>query len=257
MPADPRPNLSATIAPLAAASEPLGVREALRWLSALGYRAAQLSATDPATRPRDLDQSARRDLAATLARHELACSGLDLFIPPAHFTAPEHAARAFDAAVLAIGLAADLGRVPVVLPLEADAPSDLVSALATEASRHGVRLLVPLSGGADADAPAFAAAPPFARLLDCAAALGAGAAPQTLAAGLGSQVGGIRLVDLWRSGMRGPICEPRESRLDALALRIALELGPSGVTPVVDARQWTDVREGIKSSIARWRGLAL
>ncbi|MFN9076181.1 MAG: hypothetical protein ACK5WX_02015, partial [bacterium] len=69
---DVRPNLAATIAPLAADASPLGVRDAIAWLSELGLRGAQLSAWAPATRARDLGARARRELGATRAGDDVA-----------------------------------------------------------------------------------------------------------------------------------------------------------------------------------------
>ncbi|MFM7135022.1 MAG: hypothetical protein ACKO0W_11970 [Planctomycetota bacterium] len=251
---DPRPAIAATISPLVSSGACADVRAALERLSRLGYRGAQLSASDPATRPRDLGASARRDLAAALARNELACSGVDLFIPPAHFADVAFVARAVDATIAAVGLAADLGRAPLVLPLPADASADVRSAIGSEASRRGVTVVVPLDG-ASPDEPSFADEPPYARGIDCAAVLAASGRPEAVVAALGGRLGGVRLVDLLRSGLRGPILEPRASRLDALALRIALEVAGFRGLPVVDARQWADPAEGIAASIERWREL--
>lgn len=265
---DTRPNLAATIAPLAAGDEALGVREALAWISSIGYRGAQLNAADPATRPRDLGPSARRDLAATLARQELCCAGIDLFVPSAHFLDPALQSRALDAVLSAIGLAADLGRAPVTAPLP-DEPrteraaaslSGLRQAIAAEAERVGVTVLlaapVPLGSGAPSPAPIEQ---PFRAFLDCAAVLAAGGSPEGEIVRLGSALGAVRVVDLLRSGLRGPILEPRESRLDALAVRMACEIAPAArdgrPIAIVDARQWTDPRGGIERSILRWRTL--
>lgn len=84
-------------------------RASLDLAVAIGFRAVQLDATAAGLRPRDLDRSARRDLAATLRRAELTCAGIDLLIPPQHFTDPTHADRAAEALFAAIDLAADLG----------------------------------------------------------------------------------------------------------------------------------------------------
>ncbi|MFM1869109.1 MAG: hypothetical protein RL591_2517 [Planctomycetota bacterium] len=293
---DTRPNLAVTIQPLSLADEPLSVREALATVAALGYRGAQLNAADPATRPRDLGPSARRDLAATLARHELACAGIDLFIPPSHFADPAQQSRAFDAVIAAIGLGADLDRAPITLPLPDDLASGLRQAIASEAERLGVQVLIapkfetanvggpvrghvggPARGNAEVNAGAGTAAasshatpaparslaatiePPFAAFVDCAAVLAAQASPEVLVSSLGDRLGAVRVVDLLRSGLRGPILEPRESRLDAVSLRLAIDLSPASRVgrpiAVVDARQWVDVRGGIERSILRWRAL--
>ena len=278
---DSRPNLAVTIHPLSTTDEPLAVREAIAWVAGLGYRGAQLNAADSATRPRDLGPSARRDLAATLARHELACAGIDLFIPPAHFSDPAQQSRAFDAVIAAIGLGADLDRAPITLPLPDDLASGLRQAIASEAERLGVHILIApkletaklgVNTGAGTAAAVSSSAtptpaqtlerpiePPFAAFVDCAAVLAAQLSPEALVSSLGDRLGAVRVVDLLRSGLRGPILEPRESRLDALSLRLSIDLSRAARTgrpiAVVDARQWVDVRGGIERSILRWRAL--
>ena len=282
---DTRPNLAVTIHPLSLADEPLSVREAIASVAALGYRGAQLNAADPATRPRDLGPSARRDLAATFARHELACAGIDLFIPPSHFSDPAQQSRAFDAVIAAIGLGADLDRAPITLPLPDDLASGLRQAIASEAERLGVHILIApkletakvgVNTGAGTGLGSTAAVsssatptpaqtlerpiePPFAAFVDSAAVLAAQLSPEALVSSLGDRLGAVRVVDLLRSGLRGPILEPRESRLDALSLRLSIDLSPASRSgrpiAIVDARQWVDVRGGIERSILRWRAL--
>lgn len=245
---DPRPALAATISPLVSSRACADTRAALEWLGKAGYRGVQLSATDPETRPRELSQSARRDLAATIARHELACSGIDLFIPAGHFGDPVHVGRAIDAAESAIEFAALLGRVPVTIPLEPALAGDVRAALVERAGLHGVDLLVPAVSVDDLGG----IAPPCMASIDCAAALAAGSDPSAMVFKAQASLGGVRLVDLTRTGLRAPILEPRESRLDALALRVALETAGFRRTPVVDARQWTDPRQGLLASLSRW-----
>jgi hypothetical protein len=78
-----------------------------------GYRAVQLNAAAPGLRPRELDRSARRDLAAFLRRHELGISGVDLWIPPEHFADTAQVDRAVAAALAAIEFATDIDRLMV------------------------------------------------------------------------------------------------------------------------------------------------
>lgn len=248
---DARPLLAATVSPLVSAGACAGTREALEWLGASGYRGVQLSATDAETRPRELSASARRDLAATLARHELSCAGVDLFIPAAHFTDATLVARAFEATEAAIEFAATLGRAPVTVPLPLDEAGEVRAAVAAVASRHGVDVLLPLTQPSEF----VKCASPFAASIDCAAVLAAGGDPASLALAAQSRLGGVRLVDLGRSGLRIPILEPRESRLDALALRISLESAGFNRLPVVDARQWTDPARGLAVVLDRWSAL--
>ena len=86
----------------------LGVRSAIGWAGGVGFRAVQLDAAAPEIRPRDLDRSGRRDLAAAIRRASLGFTGLDLWIPKAHFEPGEHADRAHAALLAGVTLAADL-----------------------------------------------------------------------------------------------------------------------------------------------------
>ena len=217
----------------------------------MGYRGVQLSATDPETRPRDLSQSARRDLAHAVTRLELVCAGLDLFIPAHHFTDPAFMARAFDASVAAIELAAALGRVPVTLPLPPGDHRELHGAIGETASRHGVGVLVPILTATECDA----LQPPCAASVDCAAVLGAGGDPVALVLSADGRVGGVRVAELGRAGLRMPVLDPRESRLDLLTLRVALETVGFQHLPVVDARQWDEPDAGLLAVLDRWKAL--
>ena len=243
--------LAATISPLVLSRDFADVREALAWVSRSGYRGVQLSAAEPGMRPRDLSASARRDFAATLARHELVCSGIDLFLPASHLTDPQHATRAFDAIEAALEFAALLGRAPLTLPLGPREECELRAPIGAVAERLGVRVLLPTVEAAEV----AALAEPFAASVDCASVLAAGARPEELVARCGAHLGGVRIVDLWRSGLRGPIGEPRESRLDALALRIAVETAGFRGLSLMDARQWLQPRQGLEQALERWNGL--
>jgi len=99
------------------------LRGVLGWMGGVGLSAVQLDATSPGLRPREMDRSARRDLASILRRFELSLSGVDLWIPPGHFVDAAHAERAAAAvdealrfAVEVSGLAGGDGVVCVTLP---------------------------------------------------------------------------------------------------------------------------------------------
>lgn len=247
---DPRPLLAATISPLVSAREFGGTREALEWASAVGFRGIQFSASDPETRPRGLSQSARRDLQATLQRLELMCSGIDLFLPVAHLSDPAHMSRAFDAILSAIELCAVLGRVPLTLPIASPDETPLRAEIAAVASHAGVSILV----GSPPAGQASGVSPPFAVSVDCASVLAAAGDPAMLLARLGRDLGGVRLVDLLRSGLRGPIGEPRESRLDIIGVQAALDAAAFTGLLVADARQWASPRAGLEATLERWSG---
>ena len=244
---DPRPRLSATVMPLTSGANAMPLREAFAWLSSAGYSAVQLSATDPLTRPRELSRSARSDLASALTRSELVCSGVDFFIPPAHFLDSAQLTRAMESLLAAVEFAAQLCRVPVVAAIPVETATDVVAEIAATAAKLGSAVLIPVASADSALIPAGLGA-----CLDCAAALGLGQEPHAVVATLGNRLGGVRVVDLLRSGMRGPIHEPRESRLDAMALRAVLDVASFRGIPVMDARQWPDPRAGLARSIERW-----
>lgn len=123
-------------------------KELIALASARACSGIQLDAAAPGLRPRELDRSARRDLAATIRRDELTLTGLDLFIPAAHFTDPAHQDRAVagvrGAVELAGELRATLGGPPhaaiVCLTMPVSVPGTLLSELAAHAERHGVTI---------------------------------------------------------------------------------------------------------------------
>jgi sugar phosphate isomerase/epimerase len=240
--------------PVAATVAPLGdPASAFAWLSAAGIRGAQLSATQPGMRPRELGESARRDLRATLVRLGLVASGIDAWIPTAHFADPVNVERAIDAVSATCELAGELGRVPVCVTLPVAGADDAsvarrretIAAIAAAADRHGVTIA---DAGPSTDLPF----PPFGRCIDPAAVLAAGGDPAAEATRAGTRLAAARIVDLTRAGMRGPVGIAGESRLDALAYRIALEVAGFRGLAVIDARQWTDPRGGIAACAAAW-----
>lgn len=195
----------------------------------------------PGLRARDLDRSARRDIAATLRREGLACAGIDLPIPPNHFADPAHVDRALAATRDALTLAADLAKLtdlrarPVVaILLPRPAPSGAVEAIERAADLAGCAaadLSWPLEGGGD-DPRANDPALRFGVALDPAAILLAGADPAAAV-----HAAGVRLVQArWSDAASGSRVAVGAGRLDALAYRVAVELArPAGMV-VADVR---------------------
>jgi len=70
-----------------------------------------LDAAGAGLRARELDQSARRDVAAMCRRAGVRVVGLDLWVPPGHWAEAARVDRAFEAAREALGLLADLHRL--------------------------------------------------------------------------------------------------------------------------------------------------
>lgn len=232
----PCPALSLALLGLESAEIGADPRTQIAWAGDAGFAAVQLDATAPSVRPRELDRSARRDLGATMRRRGLACSGVDLFIPPAHLLAPAHADRAISALLGAIELAAQLasltGGTPVLstrLPREAEARS-AIDAVAEHAMAHAVRV-------ADHAWPPDDSTPPGSPIgvgLDPAAMFLADASidPAAAASRLKERVASARLTDLDADG-RVP---PGEGRLDELAFGVALATGSYSGHLVLDLR---------------------
>lgn len=88
--------------------------------------------------------------------------------------------------------------------------------------------------------------------IDPALWVAAGRDPSAAVMNAAVHLAATRLVDSFRSGMRGPILEPGESRLDVTAYRVALDLIGFRSPLVVDARQWRDPLAGVETTIRRW-----
>lgn len=135
--------------PWCSAAGEVDPRQAIEWVASIApenhVRWIQLDATLAGIRPRELDRSARRDLAALLRRSGLGLSGLDLFIPPKHFEDAAMLERALGAVAAACELVDELSRlvdarrvVSVVLPRISKRESGAASSKLGEAteSRH-------------------------------------------------------------------------------------------------------------------------
>jgi sugar phosphate isomerase/epimerase len=217
-------------------------------------RAITLSAGHAGLRPRELDRSARREIAALLRRNGLGLGGVDALLPAAHFERGEHQERAVDAAVAAIALAGELaallpgagaGVVSVVLP---DAPAaDVVATLAGEAERWGVRV-----------ADLAWRAKPLEREasgrigvgIDPAAVFMGGGDPVMEAARAGAGLVSARLSDVSAGGRTAA----GSGRLDLLAYRAALAAAGYAGLVVLDVRQCPEPMAALRRGAERWRG---
>lgn len=237
--------------PLAPGLAPLGAepRAGLKRLASAGFRFVQVSVTTPGLRPRDLDESARRDLRATLRRLELSCSGLDAWVPAEHFLDPAKIDRAVQAISDAIELAASLDRCPVsVLLPDTKANPAVRSALSAlgERAHHFNVALANHAVDPTTDAEVMIGVDPAAHLAmnrDPAKAVLAGAA----------RIASARLVDLTTTGLRAPIGQI-DGRLDVAAYQVALDAAGYRRPVVVDARQWPDPWRGLEDTRRAWNG---
>jgi len=194
-------------------------RRALDWALETGAKGVQIDATMNGLRARDLDQSARRDLAAVLRRAGAACSGLDLWIPQNHFADAANQGRAVDAVHDACGLAADLRRLGVIedvpsisIATLAETPAGVIDRLALTAEHLGVRI-------ADHRWP-NAPAHPIGVGIDPAAILMAGGEPSSVVTKLREPPASARLSDASAIGR----CVPGRGRLKLDEYDVALTI---------------------------------
>lgn len=221
------------------------LRAQLALAQSIGATGVVLNAATPGLRPRELDRSARRDLAATLRRHGLELSGVDLLVPPEHFTSAAHQDRAVSATLAAIELAGEIagpgGRVVCVTLAEKIAP-DIAASIEQRASHHGVRV-GDLSWRADV-APR---GPSLGVAIDPAAVIMGGGEPSAESFRLGAGVVMRRLSDASSAG-RVPV---GSGRLDVLAYAAACAVaGQSRV--VLDVRSVREPREGAAAGAKAW-----
>jgi sugar phosphate isomerase/epimerase len=241
---------------------PLGsVQEGLEWVSASGIRGVQLSATQAGMRPRDLDVSARRDLRATLRRLELTCSGIDFWIPVEDWLEGATMERAVDAFRQACRMAEELHRAPLSLLVPGPQKesgrqarcADVLATMVQTANVHGVQLanLAWSTGDERMKAPY----PPMGACIDPAAILASGRRPFPVVTGAAGAIVAARIVDLLRTGQRGPL-NHEDGQLDVMEFRVALESAGCPGLPVIDARHWSEPRSGILQSLAAWQGVS-
>ena len=267
---DPRPPAAATLVSLA--GDP---RAGFLIAGELGLRGVQLSSGQPGTRPRDLDRSGRRDLSAAARRNELEVAGIDAWIPPEALLDSSTVDRAVGELLAAIGLAGDLGGVPVSVRFPGTEGDEIVATLAAAAARVGVMLVdhaVPprgrgatlarnesspkgllIPGAVDPEASGSKLDPDGSRIegvgigIDPPAWLVAGLdVLEAVAAGVQS----VRLADLTADGMRIPPGDP-DGRIDPGALIALARTGGWEGLPIIDGRRWNEPRLGIRATLSR------
>ena len=258
MDALPSPRHPLALALLGITSVEIGAepRSQVRWAADAGYRALQLNAAAPGVRPRDLDRSARRDVAALLRRHGLTSSGVDLFIPPDHLADPTHADRAIGAIIGAIELAADLAELtagdPIfstALPRDPNA-DDAIHAIAEAAQARSVRVADHAWPPTDrpAGSPIGVGIDPAAVFLGANDAGDAPADPARAVPFLRDRLAGVRLSDLDASG-RVP---PGDGRLDELAYLVAITTSCFPGRLVVDLRGLRRPADAARDALRRF-----
>ncbi len=214
-------------------------RSALHWVTSFGYAAVQMDAAMPGLRPRELDQSARRDVLTMLRNRGACVSGLDLFVPTTHFVQAEFLDRAVSAVREALELAgqwsgASTGeeRLSVSVMLPANVDPSVVATLGSYAERVGAVLADcawPVRGSVDVTAPVG---------IDPALILMAAADPAQAVSKLAHAPATARLSDI---GPEGRVeAGAGTGRLDVAAYRVALSVSGYAGPLVCDLRGLRD-----------------
>ncbi|MCE7969478.1 MAG: hypothetical protein DYG94_12155 [Leptolyngbya sp. PLA3] len=215
------------------------------WVRSQGFGWVALNAAAPGFRPRELDGSARRDLAGTLSRAEVRVSGVDLWIPPQHFVEAGQVDRAVGAVAAAIELLGDLLRLrvtagsPVVSLVLPERPAEgVVESLSAAAETSGV-LVVDHAPNAPTETRWGA---------DPATLLMGGSDPAAAVSRRGARVLSARLSDANAMGR----CEVGSGRLDVLEYAMAVSTAGMRGPVVLDLRGLTEVRRGIERAQRAW-----
>jgi sugar phosphate isomerase/epimerase len=249
----PRPPIGVSLAGLAPGPDaPWGrePRTAIGWARRAGFGLVQLDAAARGMRPRDLDRSARRDVASVLRREGLRLAGLDLWIPPAHFSDPARVDRAAGAVGGALALAGEMSRllgepaagvVSTELPAEPDA--GLVASLIDAAERAGARL----ADHAVRTGPGMLPEP-LGVGVDPAAVLLARGDPARTAAAAGRRLMAARLSDI-AAGVR---TTPGEGELDEPAYLAGVSIAGLTGAIVLDLRGLPAPDAAARAVAARW-----
>ncbi len=222
------------------------LRSVVDRVAAMGCRGLSLSCNAPGLKPRALGRSARRDLAAALRRADLACSGVDLFIPPKHLGDPARSDRATEAYLEAIAFTADIAELagaPSVLTTTLardEASSQAVGAIAERADARNVTIAdlawPPLEDPPPAITPGFDPASVLRVSPDDA---------PTLAARYAKRLGTARISDADDAGR----CPLGDGHLDTLAYLLSLFSGGYTGPIVIDTRGLKDPWAGAETAL--------
>ncbi|MBY0307145.1 MAG: hypothetical protein K2Q09_00240 [Phycisphaerales bacterium] len=226
------------------------LRAGLALARAGGCGAVQLDGSSGGMRARELDRSARRDVAATLKREGVAFSGVDLWVPERHFAEAAHVDRALRAVVEACGLAGELAKLT-------DAESR-VSVCVTVAKSAAPAAVAAIGGAAMGAGVVVADYGPGERVVedsigagfDPAAELAAGRDPLARLGEMGGTVADARLTDSTRVGR----CAVGDGSLDVRAYRAVLETVTAVRWVVVDVRGVSRGAGAVGGAVGAWEG---
>jgi len=229
-------------------------RGRVEWVAERGFRAVQLDARAVGMRPRELERSGRRDVAALLRRMELTLAGVDLLIPSHHFVEPETADRAVGAAVAALEFASEIaslagGDAALTLTLPEQSADEAAKALAAAAERSGARLAELRWPMRDFTGPF--ASPVWGVAFDPASALLEGDDPAMVVGRCANRLAAARLSDVSRTSRAAP----GQGRLEIGAYRAALEASGFRGSATLDLEGVEDPERAATIALDAWTAL--
>lgn len=237
----------------------LGPRGLMEWASRQGVRGVRLDAMARGMRAREMERSARRDLASLLSRLELRFAGMDLWIPSEHFADPARADRAMGAALATIDLCADIatltsegmGRsISIVLPKAAD---ETARSLGAAAERAGVRIADHGEGSEPRAIPGGSIGVGLDPAVLLARSIDPAHEVTRLMGPSGSRLVSARLSDTDGIGR----VTPGSGRLDLLAYGAALSVAGTAGGVVLDLRGLREPADALAASIDAWAASGL
>ncbi len=219
-------------------------RALIEWAKADGIRGVVLDGTLATMRARELDRSARRDLAALLRRLGLTLGGIDLWIPPRHFAEGAFVDRATAAVLGTTELAGELsdllgqsrGSTTVSLELPGELHQDTVRMLKADLQARVVDHRVGAVPGG-----------PTGVGVDPAAVLMAGSDPADVMMRLAGREPSGRLSDAGSVGR----CAVGAGRLDVRGYAMASAAAGAGRV-ILDLRGLEDANAARESALRAW-----
>jgi len=216
----------------------IDIRKALAMIAEASFESVVLDVSLKGIRPRELDQRARKDLLAAIARAGLRLGGVELFVPRKHLLASDTVDRAVSALLEAIELTGDLARQAGRLSLVTALPlgkldEQTVKFLIEAAEGRGIALAV--HGESDLEsAVAWAESlslPSVGLAIDPATLLLQGQDPCEVLQQQSKYLLSARLSDAdVGQGQRTPV---GQGDLDVMAYRISADLAKQRVGPMV------------------------
>lgn len=217
-----------------------------------GIVGVHLSAALKGIRPRELDNSGRKDLRALMVRKGMIISGVDLLIPDEDWTDNAKVDRALGAVNAAHDLAGDMGRVPLVINLPVGEVADEIKEeLVALADGRSVPLVVQI-GEQAADLLAWVKQvdhPMVGVAIDPARQLQMKKNVVATVSEFGDDLMVARADDVGSDGMR---CTLGNGRLDVLAYQVSLSQCSKLKSVVMELRELSDPIKSMHDGHAAW-----